>query len=54
MRDALRRVLRVRGLTLSATLEHRVEACEDPEVLSQWLDRAEVVDRTADLFVDER
>lgn len=39
-RDALRRVLARRQLTLSTTDETRIETCTDLATLERWLDRA--------------
>ena len=48
MRLALRRVLEVRNLPLTADLEARVDGCSDLATLRSWLDAAIVAESAAD------
>jgi hypothetical protein len=47
-RSALRRVLTLRGLSLSAEEETRIESCADVARLERWLDQAVVAQSMAD------
>ncbi|WP_394827486.1 Rpn family recombination-promoting nuclease/putative transposase [Pendulispora albinea] len=46
-RTTLRRVLRARGLAISAEDEARIDACSDLATLDQWLDRSLTADTVA-------
>ncbi|WP_026248895.1 hypothetical protein [Streptomyces sp. LaPpAH-108] len=46
------RVLKVRGIAVSDEARERITACTEPARVSEWLDRAETVERAEDLFAD--
>ncbi|MEU2213189.1 hypothetical protein [Streptomyces hygroscopicus] len=50
--EALLRILKARGLEVTAETRERIESCKDMDVLGTWLDRAATASRTADLFAD--
>jgi hypothetical protein len=49
-RDALRTVLAMRDLALSAEHLGRIDACSDPDLLDRWLRVALAATRAADIF----
>ncbi len=51
-RDALRVILRTRGLTPSADNEARIDACGDVAVLREWVARAVTATSVDDVLVD--
>jgi hypothetical protein len=50
---AVLRVLRTRGVEVSESVEERVMACVDLEVLETWLDRSLTVENAEELFGEE-
>jgi hypothetical protein len=51
-RWALHEVLAVRGLDLDAQRRARIQACADPEMLTEWLCRALTATNAAEIFLD--
>jgi len=45
-------VLDARGIQVTAEIQERVRACQDPEQLRQWLRRAAVVASSDELFAE--
>ncbi|MGW7722906.1 hypothetical protein [Streptomyces canus] len=50
---AILRVLRRRGVEVSESVQERVMACVDLELLETWLDRSLVVENADELFGEE-
>lgn len=48
----LLRVLKGRGLEVTAETRERIESCKDMDVLGTWLDRAATASRSEKLFAD--
>ncbi len=48
--DSVLVLLRARGLHLPPDIEHRIQACTDPDTLDRWLVRAATVSDPADVF----
>lgn len=51
--ETILRVLEVRGVEIPDSVQDRVTACTDLDVLGTWLDRSLTVERAEELFVGE-
>ncbi|MBU3864246.1 hypothetical protein KN815_09215 [Streptomyces sp. 4503] len=50
--DDILRILKARGLEVTAETRERVRACRDVDLLRTWLDRAVTASRAEELFTD--